>query len=97
MKEKQIERDIINALTIVGFDVVKLSQPQRAMMTPGVPDLYIRHMAWQLKIWIEVKTKTGKLSLHQKVWHEVERAAGGIVLVARSAKDAVDQIAELRT
>ena len=97
MKEKQIQQDIRAALLMLGFDVTSFSQPRATLQTMGIPDLYARHMAWGLRVWVEVKTKTGKLSLDQKVWHEIERAAGGIVLVARSAKDAIDQIAEIRS
>jgi len=97
VKEKQIQQDIRAALLMLGFDVVSFSQPRATMQTMGTPDLYARHMAWGLRVWVEVKTLKGKLSLHQKVWHEIERAAGGIVLVARSAKDAIDQIAEIRS
>ena len=97
MKEKQIQQDIRAALLMLGFDVVSFSQPRATMQTMGIPDLYARHMAWQLRVWIEVKTPAGKLSLDQVVWHEVERSAGGTVLVARSAKDAIDQIAEIRS
>ena len=97
MTEKQVERAIIRELTGIGCNVTKLSQPQRAMMTAGIPDLYVRHSAWGLRVWVEVKTPKGKVSLAQRVWHDFEREAGGTVLVVRSALDAVEQIAELRT
>lgn len=96
MTEKQIQQDIRSALLTVGFDVVSFSQPRATMQSVGIPDLYARHMAWGLRVWVEVKTPKGKLSLDQKVWHEIERAAGGIVIVGRSAKDVIDQIAEIR-
>lgn len=87
--EKAVERDIMRALETLGFDVVKMSQPQRAICTPGTPDLYARHPAWSLRLWVEVKSARGYVSPHQRAWHESERACGGIVITAWSVADLI--------
>jgi hypothetical protein len=94
--EKTVQWEIVQALRLLGFDVSSFSQPRASMQTEGIPDLYARHEAWGLRIWIECKRPGGKLSFEQQAWHAAERAAGGIVLVATGATDAVEQIARLR-
>jgi hypothetical protein len=41
------------------------------------------------RFWVEVKAPGGKLTAHQASWHERERAAGGVVLVADSVPSLV--------
>lgn len=67
--EKKIEAEIIAGMQTLGFAVTKTSQPRPSMMTRGVPDLYVQHPLWKIRLWIEVKTPTGKLSQHQVAWH----------------------------
>jgi hypothetical protein len=56
----------------------------------GVPDLYIP----ALKIWIEMKSATGKLSPVQKQWIEYLRNLGDTVLVAYGNLAAQEMIRE---
>lgn len=95
--EKQVEADIIEALQTLGFSVVKLSQAQRPVgMTEGTPDIYARHLAWQLRVWVEVKRpRGGRVSLAQLAWHAAERAAGGAVVVARTVGELVKELKAL--
>ena len=95
MREKAVQRDVALALRAMGFAVSDLSQPRASMQTPGIPDLYAHHPAWGVRLWVEVKTARGRVSPAQDRWHEAERAAGGTVVVARSAGDVVDALRDL--
>lgn len=90
--EKRLQWEIRRALETLGFDVTSTSQPQRAMMTAGIPDLYARHPRWKLRLWIEVKTPRGRVRPAQAAWIEAERAAGGHAIVARSLGDVLDAL-----
>lgn len=90
--EKRLQHQIRRALETLGFDVTSTSQPQRAMMTAGIPDLYARHPRWKLRLWIEVKTPRGRVRPAQAAWIEAERAAGGHAIVARSLGDVLDAL-----
>lgn len=93
--EKAIQRDVIRALRALGFDVDDMSQPRASMMARGLPDLRARHPRWRTTLWVEVKTPRGRLSDHQRQWHELEHACGGTVLVTRSADELLEQLAAL--
>lgn len=93
--EKRLQHQIRRALETLGFDVTSTSQPQRAMMTAGIPDLYARHPRWKLRLWIEVKTPRGRIRPAQAAWIEAERAAGGHAIVARSLDDVLTALREL--
>lgn len=90
--EKRLQWEIRRALETMGFDVTSTSQPQRAMMTAGIPDLYARHPRWRIRLWIEVKTPRGRVRPAQAAWIEAERAAGGHAIVARSVGDVLDAL-----
>lgn len=63
-------------------------------MRKGVPDIC---GAWNGQfIGIEVKTPTGRLSPHQKLFHQDAIAKGCLIFVARGIEDAVDFVAALR-
>jgi hypothetical protein len=94
--EKQVAWDIVQALRLVGFDISSTQQSRASRQTVGMPDLYATHAAWGLRFWLEVKRLGGRVSKAQQAWHDAERAAGGIVLVATSAADALRQVERLR-
>lgn len=87
LTEKQIESGIIRSLRTLGFDVTKTSQPRASMVTLGIPDLYVRSDRYGVRCWMEVKTPKGKLSAYQTAWHQMEKRAGGDVVVVRSLDD----------
>lgn len=95
LTEKQVQRNVTLALRAFGFAVTDYSQPRATKQTPGIPDLYGQHAAWRLRVWVEVKTAKGKTSPAQERWHAQERAAGGTVLVVRSASDLSVQLRAL--
>lgn len=59
-------------------------------VSAGVPDLCVP--AWRL--WVEMKTETGRLSPVQKDWIEYLRSIGDTVIVAHGFDDAVTQTEE---
>lgn len=95
VREKSVQRDIVCALQTLGFTVDDLTQPRATMMPLGLPDLYARHAAWQMRLWIECKSATGRTRLTQLAWHQAERAAGGSVIVARSVAEVIDGLRAL--
>lgn len=58
----------------------------------GVPDLFIPEWC----VWIEMKTKGGRLSPDQKDWIEYLSTHGYTCIVAFGADDAIQQIGELK-
>lgn len=94
-----VQVPIARALETLGFDVTQLSQPQRVIATAGVPDLYVRHARWGIRAFIECKRPDqrskvrGGCSVAQWAWHQSEREAGGVVILAY---ELVDVIAELK-
>ncbi|HEX9951232.1 MAG TPA: hypothetical protein VGB53_05645 [Rubricoccaceae bacterium] len=93
MTEKQVQRDIVVFLGLLGYLVSDFSQPRASMQTPGIPDLHA--MGHGHALWIEVKTAKGVVSPAQAAWHDAARAAGQTVVVARSAADLVDPLRAL--
>lgn len=99
MSEKQIQREIVQFLELVGYHVSDFSQPRATMQTPGVPDLHAMYGGHRAgtphAVWIEVKTPQGRLSLIQQSWHAQARAAGETVIVARCCADLVEPLSAL--
>lgn len=99
--EKRVQSAIKRNLKTLGFSVMDLSQPRRSMMPLGLPDLYVRHQGWQIRLWIEVKApnrkkqKAGGLSFEQLTWIRDEREAGGNVCVAYSLDDVLEALKAL--
>jgi hypothetical protein len=90
VSEKDLHWAIARNLAALGFDVTSTAQPQRAMMTAGVPDLYVRHERWGIRVWLEVKTAKGRVRPSQAAWIERERRAGGHAAIVRSTSDAIE-------
>ena len=64
------------AAEMMGYRVVKFSQPFRAAQTRGIPDRLYIYPARNLLVWAELKTEKGKASPHQKQFHELLTSAG---------------------
>ncbi len=60
------------------------------MSTPGTPDVCLPGIPG----WLEIKTKTGKVSDVQKEWHEKAQKLGVNVAVVRSVEEAVKTVQE---
>jgi len=94
MKESQIQKQIVDYLKASGFFVIRnymgpIHVYGRDIIRPnpnaGMPDLMAIKAG--LTHFIEVKTKTGKLSDKQKQWIEKAYRAGLLVHVFRSLDD----------
>ena len=57
-------------------------------VSPGVPDMVIVMSGGQT-CWLEVKSKTGKLTDHQKDWHEFLSNSGHRVATIYSIEEAI--------
>jgi hypothetical protein len=65
---------------MLGFTVVKFSQPRRTMQTRGIPDRLYLHPIHRVAVWAEVKSEKGKLSEAQKALHNTLALAGQMVV-----------------
>ena len=104
--EAQVQREIVNALDIAGYEVWPIGQyDARRTQRPGVPDLYaMRNGEWRpvgrlggtirqraVAAWIEVKAVDGRQSAAQKHFQAMCDATDQRYILARS----VDDIREL--
>jgi hypothetical protein len=96
--EKAIQRDVVGLYRSVGAQVWDTSQPFRALITPGLPDLWvvIRARGYRARVlkhqsiafWHETKRPGAKLSPAQKRFKE-EAAACGLWVVVGGVAEAV--------
>ena len=66
---------------------------KREGLTPGVPDLFfpIPNQKYH-GLFIEMKTKNGKLSDNQKTWVEILNKQGYLAIVCYSSSEAIKEI-----
>src|SRR5690606_18781106 len=93
--EKRLMWQAKRALEQLGCDVTLFSQPFRARQTRGIPDMYVRHPRWRVRLWVEWKAGRNDTTAHQAAWIAAERAAGGHAIVARSLEDVLRALREL--
>lgn len=82
------------SLELLGFNVTLFSQPFRDRQTKGIPDMYVRHPRWQVRLWVEAKAGKNKATADQQIWGERELEAGGAWIVAYSLQDILDALRE---
>jgi len=89
MSEQDIQRKIKKDLESRGCYVTKYNA--NGYGTAGHADLFVSIRPSvnlvPVAFYVEVKTKTGKLSLLQKIWHDEMTKNGHWVCVARSTED----------
>ena len=73
-------------------NIVAASRLKMEGVSPGVPDLFVP--AWGL--WIEMKTTKGRVSPAQADWHQYLDSIGQVVVVAHSAEEAKEKVADFR-
>lgn len=73
--EKQVQAAVRRLLAMVGCAVWDTSQPFRAAITPGVPDLIVFHPRRGL-FFVEVKRPGGRVSDAQRAFAQHCRDAG---------------------
>lgn len=80
-REKDVEHACDKLMNMLGWSVVRFSQPRNSMQTPGIPDrryyppLQIRGSGYR-GFWMEVKRQGGKQSLHQMAFERMCENAG---------------------
>jgi Holliday junction resolvase len=93
-EEGIIQKDIIAFLRLNGALVLRLNSgmaKNNVKLCPnGTPDILAIMM--NKILWIEVKTKNGKLNADQIKMHAVLKAMGQTVIVARSIEDVMEAI-----
>jgi hypothetical protein len=86
--EKQVQAGVVKALRMLGAAVWDTSQPHRAKITPGLPDLLVFHRG--RFIFAEVKRPGGRLTPAQRTFRDECEAAGVAWACWRSAEEAVE-------
>ncbi len=88
---------IPNSQSLSFFDREKaariVSKMKREGLTPGIPDLFfpIPNQKYH-GLFIEMKTKNGKLSDNQKIWIDLLNKQGYLAIVCYSSSDAIKEI-----
>lgn len=90
--EKKIMWAIKKNLERLGFDVTLFAQPFRARQTRGIPDMYVRHRRWKVRLWIEVKAGKNKPNPFQAQWLATEKLCDGQCMIARSTDDVLAEL-----
>lgn len=83
--EKAVEHDGDRLMETLGFEVVRLSQPRRSMVTIGLPDRRYYHRAKQLATWWEAKRVGGTQSAAQREFQAMVEAVGEEIVVGTDA------------
>lgn len=89
--ESDIQAACVALLRLRGFRVWQTSQPQIALMTPGLSDLLALHPAYGL-VCIEVKSATGQQRPSQRTFAAACAWAGVVYLVTHSAAELAAQL-----
>lgn len=66
LTEKQFQAQVCKLAQMLGWRIYHTYDSRRSQ--PGFPDLVLVHRGKQRVIFAELKTSTGKLSIHQKLW-----------------------------
>lgn len=80
LSEKQEERFADRTAEMLGYRVIRFSQPRRTMQTRGICDRIYAHRQHRLLVWAELKSEKGKLSIHQQDFHETLRDCDQLVV-----------------
>lgn len=76
VSEKTEERWADRAADMMGFTVIRFSQPRRTMQARGWVDRLYVHRGRGVAVFAELKAEKGKLSAHQVEMHATLRDAG---------------------
>lgn len=96
--ETEIQKEIMDYLTLHGWEVYRMNSGTRAgtkLHKPGTPDLMIQKNG--TTIWIEVKRPGEKPSVIQKKRHEEIRANGFKVFVVTSLDELLSYSTHAKT
>lgn len=94
MTESQIQKQIIDYLKLSGYLVFRMNSGKARnnirLCPPGTPDLLA--INGRKNVWIEVKTKNGKLNEDQIYMHDELARRYEKVIVVRSLNDVREYI-----
>ena len=98
MTESEIQLNIIKACEAAGCIVLRMNAGHSGrhnvrLCQAGTPDLLVIHHDGVL--WVEVKTKTGKLNDSQNEMHNKLEGMGHYVIVARCVDDVMGALKEI--
>jgi hypothetical protein len=93
-KEKALQGSITRVLRMLGAAVWDTSQPHRALITKGLPDLLVFHRG--RFTFVEVKRPGGRLTEGQRTFQAECQAAGVEHHVWTSSEDAMAWAQETR-
>jgi hypothetical protein len=85
MTEQDVGRACDQLAEALGWQVQRYEQGRATRITEGLPDRRYVHWGRGQRVWVELKSPTGKLTTHQYRWLTDELAAGGLATVVHSA------------
>lgn len=97
--ESQIQKAIldygmIKKIPMRRINVIGVPTPNGFRPSPnkGMADIHAEFLinGMPVSVWLEVKTKTGKLSHHQKVFRDGVKSYGGFYFIVRSIDDVLE-------
>ena len=89
----------MHRINVIGTPLHKAGKTiYRPSTNRGMADIHATVLVGDIpvSVWLEVKTKRGKLSANQKAFQESVEAAGGFYYVVRSIEDVELALAEVR-
>ena len=95
----QYKRILMHRINVIGTPLHKDGLTvYRPSTNKGMADIHATVMVDKIpvSVWLEVKTKRGKLSVNQKLFQFSIEAAGGFYYVVRSIEDVELALAEVR-
>lgn len=78
--EAEVARACDDLARTLGLEVERYEQRRASRITEGLPDRRYHNGPGGFRVWVELKSPTGKLSLAQHTWLIAEQAAGGFAL-----------------
>ena len=93
------KRILMHRINVIGTPLHKAGKTiYRPSTNRGMADIHATVLVGDIpvSVWLEVKTKRGKLSANQKAFQESVEAAGGFYYVVRSIEDVELALAEVR-
>lgn len=107
MAEKELERNLIRSLQLLGADVDEFSQRRASkcrcgaklyagtQQTLGIPDLRAVFTEQGITVWLEVKWKKNKPTPHQRAWMRRECRLGTLAVPVWDLVDLMYVLSEL--
>ena len=93
------KRILMHRINVIGTPLHKAGKTiYRPSTNRGMADIHATVLVGNIpvSVWLEVKTKKGRISDNQKAFNEVIAAAGGFYYVVRSIDDVELVVAEVR-